>query len=98
MMRQPRDGTTVQELYRILTSAVAFLLGNTVEVSAAASTAVQSARHGLGRAYRGGWVTSGPNQALYMRILAPEGQAEPETYVYFQLSAATACTAKLWCF
>jgi hypothetical protein len=97
-MRQPREGTSLLEFYRTLTTAAAFVLGNAVDVDAAASTAVQSVRHGLGRAYRGGWVTHGPNQALYIRVLDPATQADPETYLYFVLSSATACSARLWAY
>ena len=98
MIRQPRDGTTVLELYRILTLGVRFLLGNEVAVEAAATTSVQSVRHGLGRAYRGGWVITGPDAAVTLRVLDPAGQADPATYLYFVLSGATACASRVWAY
>lgn len=95
---QIRDTTTLIEFYRQLQQGCPVLDGRPVYVAAAASTAVQSARHGLGRVYRGGWLTLGPDQSVTLRVLDPNGRAEPETYVYFQLGAATACNATLWAF
>jgi hypothetical protein len=95
---QIKSGTTVDELYRQLQQGVPIVDGQTVAIDAAASTAVQSARHGLGRVYRGGWVVLGPSANVVLRVLDPAGQADPATYLYFQLSGAAACTAKVWTF
>ena len=95
---QIKAGTTVDEFFRQLQQGVPIIDGQTVDVDAAASTAVQSVRHGLRRAYRGGWVVLGPSANVALRVLDPAGQADPATYLYFQLSGATACTAKVWAY
>lgn len=96
MIRQPPEDVDAFELFRILQSGCPLLDGQVVSISATATTATQSVRHGLGRPYRGAFVVSGPSSALVVRVLEPAAQAEPETYLYFSLSAATAVTAKLW--
>lgn len=95
-MRQPREETTLLEFYRQLTQGFPLVDGLLVNVSADATTGLQQVRHGLGRVYRGAWPVLGPDQATQVRILYPTQQDEPETYVYYQLSTATACNIRLW--
>jgi len=97
MLRQPREGTTLLEFYRQLQQGSPLVDGQLVSVEAQATTSVQSVRHGLGRVYRGAFpVLCDANVAL--RALAPEGQDEPETFLYFALSAPTAAKVRVWCF
>lgn len=97
-MRQPREDTTLLEFYRQLVQGCPVVDGLLVNVQADATVGVQKTRHTLGRVYRGGWAVLGPDQATQVRILYPTQQDEPETYVYYQLSSATACNIRLWLF
>ncbi len=93
---QLRPNTSVAEFFRLLIAGAPRRDGKLVDIDASATTATQTARHGLGRAYRGGWVVLGPSAAVQLRVLEPSEQAEPQTYVSFALSAATAVTARIW--
>ena len=95
---QVRPNTTIDEFYRQLQAAAPILDGKFVDIDASATTATQQVRHGLQRAYRGGWVVLGPSAAVQLRVLPPEEQDAPETYLYFALSAATAVTGRVWLF
>lgn len=95
---QIREDTKLIEFYRQLQQGSAIVDGLHVTIAAGATTATQSVRHGLGRAYRGAWTVLGPDQNVTLRVLDPALQAEPQTYLYFQLSAATACNARLWAY
>jgi hypothetical protein len=98
MHRQPREGTTLLEYDRQLLQGAPLLDGQLVSMDAAASTATQQVRHGLGRVYRGGIVVLQDVGTASVRFLPPEGQADPATYLYFALSAANAVTFKAWAF
>lgn len=93
-----RPGTTLEEFYRQLQAAVPVIDGKFVDIDASATTAAQTVRHGLGRAYRGGWVVVGPSAAVQLRVLDPREQDDPATYLSFALSAATAVTARIWAY
>ena len=95
MIRQVRADATAAELFRQLVQGAPILDGLETPVTTAAVTTVQSARHGLGRAYRGGWLASG-DKAIPLTVLAPAGRAQPELFVYFQLASAVAGNATLW--
>lgn len=94
---QLRPGADVVEFQRLLQQGAKILDGAEVSVEAAATTAVQQVRHGLGRVYRGAFVVFS-DQALVLIALDPAKQEDPGTYLYYQLSAATATRARLWCF
>lgn len=97
MLREPRQDITIPEFFRQLMQGAPILDGLLVSVSASATTSTQQVRHGLGRVYRGAIpVTCDANVVL--RALPPEQQAEPGTYLYFALSAATAANVRLWVF
>jgi hypothetical protein len=96
MIPQLRPGTTLEEFYRQLQAGTPILDGRLVDIDASATTAAQTVRHGLGRAYRGGWVVVGPSSAVQLRVLDPSEQSDPATYLSFALSAATAVTARIW--
>jgi hypothetical protein len=97
MLREPRPNTQLPEFFRQLLQGVPLLDGQLVDVSASATASAQAVRHGLGRVYRGAFpVLCDANVVL--RALSPVGQDEPEIYLYFQLSAATAAQLRLWVF
>lgn len=97
MIRQLPPNTNVDELFRLLMAGSGIIDGQLVSIDAAATTAAQSVRHGLRRVYRGAFVVQS-DQTLTLIALDPATQAEPQTYLYFQLSAATATRAAVWCF
>lgn len=95
MIRQIRADTDVQEMFRTLTEGCPLLLGKELDLNAAASTAAQSVRHGLGRPYAGAFVVFSDSAAV-LRALDPRKQANPSTYLYYALSTATATVARVW--
>lgn len=96
-LQQPRQDVTPIELFRQLQQAAPIIDGVYVAVVTAANTGVQSARHTLPRAYRGGWVVKG-DKAIPLTVLDPQGRATPDVLVYFQLTSAVAGNATLWVF
>lgn len=97
MIRQLRSNDAM-ELQRMLQQGSPIVDGQLVSILPAATTSVQSARHGLGRAYKGAWLVSFDSALSVLRVMPPESQLEPETYVYFALSTANSAAGKLWVF
>ena len=95
MLRQINEKTTLLEFFRMLLEGARHVDANEVSFTAAASTATQRARHGLGRAYRAGLFCGRDAAGVGAEVLLPTAGPEPQTYVYFQLRAATATSGKL---
>jgi hypothetical protein len=96
MLRQPREGTTVLEYNRQLVGAFPLVEANRIAITTKPITTVQSARHGLGRAYRGVVGPTSQSAAAAFTWLPASAQAEPETYVYFTQSVAAAIDVEAW--
>lgn len=101
MIPQLAPNTTVDEFYRVLLAGAPIVKGKIVSFDAAATMAVQRVRHALGSVYSSGFLCSsdaavGPGVGI--NVIAPEGQEDPQLYVYFVLTAATAKRGKLWVF
>ncbi len=97
MIRQPSANADVQELYRLLMQGSPLINGVLLGISAAASTATQSAQHGMGRPYFGAFAVT-CDQNVAFRALPASGFLDSDKRLYFALSAATAANLRLWVF
>lgn len=95
MIRPPREGSSLAEFFRQISESTAFMLGRELEISTAATAAVQQFPHGLGRAYRGAWQiwTTGTGVLVAQR---PTTLTDATTLISLRDATATAATVRLW--
>jgi len=96
VIRQPKPDIDATELFRVITTGFPPITANEVTGKTSATTATQKLRHGLGRAYRGVIGPVSQDQAITFAWLRADDQAEPETFIYFKQSAATATNLTVW--
>lgn len=94
MLRQINKNTKLPEFFRQLLEGAPHVDALELDVAAAATTAVQSVRHGLGRAYRGAEVLY-QDQPVSFFARPPSSAADSDQRLYFQLSAATATNLRV---
>lgn len=97
MLPQITKDTTLVEFYRQLMSGCPLVDGQLLDFAATATTALQSTPHGLNRPYKGA-VAVLADQAVTLRGIDPSTVDEPTKRFYFQLSAATATSFRVWIF
>jgi hypothetical protein len=95
-MKPPTPSTTLEDYHRQIIQSCPFIDGKELTITAAATTSTQQVHHGLGRAYRGAWLISGPAASLIPRFLDPATQDDPSKYLYFALASATAGAFRVW--
>lgn len=95
MIQSPRESTTLPEFFRQISESTPWMLGREIEITTAATSAVQQFPHGLGRAYRGAWQiwTTGTGVLVAQR---PTFLTDATTLLSLRDATATAATVRLW--
>ena len=103
-LQEPGKGAGVPELFRMLYQACQLINGKLLTITLDGSTDLQEFDHGLGRAYRGGFVvgdgsTTAANQLKVLSGLRAQANGtDIKRKVLVRPTAATATTWLVWCF
>jgi hypothetical protein len=95
VIKSPTPKTTLPEYDRQLVQGVPMLLGKELTITTANTLLVQKFAHGLGRAYRGGFVLNASAQT-FLTVLTPETQTDPELNLSCVDANGTVTTLLLW--